>query len=257
MCVDVDILLVRMLASTLWRHVDDGTLQQFEQTLLHTLTTHVARDAGVIRLTSYLVDLINEHDTALGSLHVIVGHLEQTRQDTLHIFAHIASLSKHRSVNDGERHIQHLGDGTCQQCLSGTRRTHHDDVRLLNLHPTLVSRLLQAFVVVIYGNGEIALGLVLSDHILIQVFLDVLGLGDAFHAPSCLYLLCVRTVAVSSSHLIGLHSTILTDAAVHTCNQEFHLALRPSTEITFLPHAFLANTWSIIPYSLASSAVIQ
>ena len=60
MCVYVDILLVGVLTASLWRHVDDGALQQLQQTLLHTLAAHVTSDAGVIRLAGYLVYLVDK-----------------------------------------------------------------------------------------------------------------------------------------------------------------------------------------------------
>ena len=65
-CVNTNILLVGMLASTLRRHIDDGSFEQFQQTLLHTFSTHVAGNGGIIRLTRYLVYLINKDNATLG-----------------------------------------------------------------------------------------------------------------------------------------------------------------------------------------------
>ena len=42
--VDLDEVLVRVLAATLWRHVGDGALEDLEQTLLHALAADVAGD---------------------------------------------------------------------------------------------------------------------------------------------------------------------------------------------------------------------
>ncbi len=67
--VYMDILLVGVLAATLWRHVHHGALQELEQPLLHPLAAHVASDTGVVALACNLVDLVDEHDAALGSRH--------------------------------------------------------------------------------------------------------------------------------------------------------------------------------------------
>ena len=175
--VYVDILLVGMLAAALGRHVDNGSLQQFQQSLLHALAADVAGDRGVVGLAGYLVYLVDEDDASLGSLHVVVGHLQQSGQDALHVLADIAGLGEHGGIDDGEGHVQQLGDGAGQQRLARSRRAHHDDVRLLYLHAVVVVGLLQSLVVVIDRHGEVALGLVLPDDILVQIVLDVLGLG--------------------------------------------------------------------------------
>ena len=77
-CVDMCIVLVRMLAATLWRHVDHRSLKELEQALLHTLAANVACDARVVALACYLVDLVNEDNALLGSLDVVVGNLKQS-----------------------------------------------------------------------------------------------------------------------------------------------------------------------------------
>ena len=112
--VNLYIILVRMLSSTLGRHIDVSTLEEFEQSLLYTLTAYITSDGGVVGLTGQLVDLIDKHDTPFCGLHVVVGHLQQTGENTLHILAHISGLSKHGSVDDGERNIEKTCDGTCQ-----------------------------------------------------------------------------------------------------------------------------------------------
>ena len=126
--IDGDILLVWMLTTTLGGHIDTGTFQQFQQALLHTFTADITRYRRIIRLTRYLIDLIDKHNTTLGCFHIIVGNLQQTGQNALHILANIASLGEYRSINDSKRHIEQFGDGTCQQGLARTGRAHHDNV---------------------------------------------------------------------------------------------------------------------------------
>ena len=75
--VYVDIVLIWMLAPTLGRYVHHRSFEQLQQSLLHTLATHVARDAGIVTLAGYLVDLVDEDDTTLSCLHIIVCHLQQ------------------------------------------------------------------------------------------------------------------------------------------------------------------------------------
>ena len=255
MRINMDILLIRMLTATLWGHVDNGSLQQFEQSLLHTLATHVTRNRRVICLSGYLVYLVDKDDATLGSLDIIVSHLQQTGQNALNILTDIAGLRKNSSVDNGERHVKHLCNGTGQQGLTCSCRTHHNDVRLLNLHAIVVLWLLQTLIVVVDSNGKIALSLVLSNDILVQMFLNLLGFGNALSLEILFDFLRFRTIAISRSNLIGLNSTIFADAAVHTSYQESHLVLRASTEITFLLcHSSLFTFHSSLAKRITSSS---
>src|SRR5262245_23427999 len=57
--VDLDILLLRMLASALRRHRRDRALEDLQQRLLHAFAGDVARDARVFRLPGDLIDLVD------------------------------------------------------------------------------------------------------------------------------------------------------------------------------------------------------
>ena len=89
--------------------------------MLDALTADVARYRGVVGLAGYLVYLVDEDDASLGCLDVVVGHLQQSCQNALDILADIAGLGEHRSVDDGKGHVEQLGNGACQQRLTGTR----------------------------------------------------------------------------------------------------------------------------------------
>ncbi len=74
--VDLQEVLLRVLAPALGRHVGDRALDDLEQRLLHALTRHVARDGGVVALAADLVDLVDVDDAALRALDVVVGVLQ-------------------------------------------------------------------------------------------------------------------------------------------------------------------------------------
>ena len=258
--IHMDIILVRMLTATLGRHVHHRTLQQFQKSLLHTLTTDITGDRRVIALTGNLIDLVDEHDTPLGCLHVVISHLEQTGQDALHILAHITSLSKYRRIHDGEGHVEQFGNRTGQQGLTRSRGAHHDDVALLDLHTVVGDRLLQTLIVVIYRYSEITLGLVLSDHIVIKIGFDLLRLRHLLQFELLvLRFLGVRHILLHD--MVSLLGTVLADKPAQARDQQFYFTFTSSAETTCFLHPssyfFLVSTVSIIPYSLASSAVIQ
>ena len=90
--VDLDELLVRVLAPALGRHRRGRAFEDLEQRLLHALTRHVARDRRVLGLAGDLVDLVDVDDAGLGLLDVVVGGLDQLQEDVLDVLADVARL---------------------------------------------------------------------------------------------------------------------------------------------------------------------
>ena len=74
--IELDVLLMGMLAPALGWHVAGGGLQDFEKGLLDAFTRNVTGDGNVVRLAADLVDFINVDDADLGFLHVVVGILK-------------------------------------------------------------------------------------------------------------------------------------------------------------------------------------
>ena len=68
--VDLEELLVRVLAAPLRRDVRDRALQDLEQRLLHALARDVAGDRGVLVLAADLVDFVDVDDALLALLDV-------------------------------------------------------------------------------------------------------------------------------------------------------------------------------------------
>ena len=161
-----------MLTASLGGHVHYRAFQQLEQTLLNAFPTHVAGDGGIVALTGNLVDFVDEDDTTLCFRHIVIGHLKQACQQAFDVFAYITGFGQHGSIDDGERHLQQLGNGACQQCLSRTGAAHHNDVGLFDFHIILAGLLQQAFVMIIYSYRQIALGIVLTDDVLVEECLD-------------------------------------------------------------------------------------
>src|SRR6185312_12389029 len=131
--VDLQELLLRVLAATLGRHVGDGAFDDLQERLLHALAAHVAGDARVLRLAGDLVDLVDVDDAALGALDVVVGGLEQVNNNVFDVLAHVAGFRQARGVGDRERHVEDASERLGEQRLAASRRAEEQDVRLLQL----------------------------------------------------------------------------------------------------------------------------
>ena len=116
--VDLNELLLRVLAAALRRDIAHSALQDLQQGLLHAFTAHIAGDGGVLALAGDLVDLVDIDDTDLGLLHIKIRCLDQLEQDVLHILAHIAGLGQGGGIGDREGDAQHLGQRLGQQGLA-------------------------------------------------------------------------------------------------------------------------------------------
>ena len=181
--VDLDELLVRVLAATLRRHRRGRALEDLEQRLLHTLAGHVARDRRVLGLAGDLVDLVDVDDPGLGLLDVVVGGLDQLEEDVLDVFADVAGFGERGGVGDRERHLQHARQRLREQRLAAAGRADQQDVRLLQLDVGVAVRAgLHALVVVVDRDREDLLRLLLTDDVVVQVVVDLTRLGEVVEA---------------------------------------------------------------------------
>ena len=180
--VDRNHLLLGMLAPSLRGDVHHRSFKKFKETLLHTLAGNVAGNRRIVTLAGNLVYLVDEDDTTLSLGHIIISYLEQACQQALDILADITSLGKHGRVNDGERHIKHPRDGLGEESLAGAGGADQDYVALLDINipklPFATFLLGETLVMVIDRDRKVALGAVLSYHILVKEVTDFFGLGQ-------------------------------------------------------------------------------
>jgi hypothetical protein len=171
--VDLEVVLLGVLAAALRRDVGDGPLEDLEQPLLDPFARDVARDRDVLGRARDLVDLVDVGDAALGELEIVVGGLHDAQDDVLDVLADVARLGERGGVADREGDLQHLGEAARQQRLARAGRPDQQDVALLELDVLLRLGMEQALVVVVDGDGEDALRLVLADDVLVEEVLDL------------------------------------------------------------------------------------
>src|SRR6185503_10891853 len=79
--IDLNELLVWMLASALGWHVGNGSFDELEQSLLHPFARDVAGDGRAVALAADLVDFIDVHNASLGPFHIVVCRLQEFEDD--------------------------------------------------------------------------------------------------------------------------------------------------------------------------------
>src|SRR5688572_19695081 len=170
--VDLDEVLVGVLAAALRRHVRDRALEDLEQRLLDALTGHGACGGGVVALARDLVDLVDVDDAALCAVEIEVRSLDEPQQDVLDVLADITRFGEAGGVGDGERHVEDAGEGLCEEGLAATGRADEQHVRLAELDVVDAVAGRDALVVVVDGDREHLLRAVLADHILVEDLVD-------------------------------------------------------------------------------------
>ena len=176
--VDLDEVLVGVLAAALRRDVGDGPLEDLEERLLDALAGHVAGDRRVVRLARDLVDLVDVDDPALRPGDVEVGRLDEPQQDVLDVLADVAGLGQRRRVGDAERDVQDAGQGLGEERLAGAGRADEQDVRLLELDVVDLVAGVDPLVVVVDRDREDLLGPLLADDVLVERVLDLVRVGE-------------------------------------------------------------------------------
>src|SRR6202011_2730010 len=92
--INLDVLLLRMLPSTLRGHVCDCSFQDLQESLLHAFAGYVAGYGGVLGLPGDLVDLVDVNDAALGVSYGVlyapagIRRLKQLQKNVLYDLAH-------------------------------------------------------------------------------------------------------------------------------------------------------------------------
>ena len=163
-----------MLAAALRRHGGNRTFHDLQERLLHALARHVARDRRVVRLAADLVDLVDVDDAALRALDVVVGVLQQLEDDVLDVLADVAGFGERRCIGHGEGHVEDARQRLRQQRLAAARGADEEDVRFGELDVVVLRRVIEPLIVIVDGDGEHALGVVLTDHVRIEDGADFL-----------------------------------------------------------------------------------
>ena len=171
--VDLQELLLRMLAAALRRHAGDRALHDLQQRLLHALARNVAGDRGIVGLAADLVDLVDVDDAALGALDVVVGRLQELQDDVLDILADIARFGQRRGVGHGEGHVEDAGERLGEQRLARTRRADQQDVGLGQFDVAVLRGVIEPLVVIVHRDRQHPLGLRLADHVIVQDLADL------------------------------------------------------------------------------------
>src|SRR5699024_7035022 len=96
--VDLDKVLMRVLASALRRNVCRRTFEHFVQCLLYALARYVSGDGRVFRLTCDFINLIDVNDAALGLFYVEVSRLDQSEQDILNVLTDVTRFGQRGCV---------------------------------------------------------------------------------------------------------------------------------------------------------------
>ena len=198
--VDLEELLLRVLAAALRRDVGDRALDDLQQRLLHALARDVAGDRRVVGLAADLVDLVDVDDAALRALDVVVGGLQQLQDDVLDVLADVAGLGQRGGVGHGEGHVEDAGQRLGQQRLAAAGRADQQDVGLGELDVAALAAVREALVVVVDGDRQHALGVLLADHVVVEDGLDIARRGHAVAVD-------LTSVVLFSSRMMSMQSS--------------------------------------------------
>src|SRR5574341_511275 len=146
-------LIMRMFTSALTRNVSDGSFNDLQESLLHTLTTDVTCNGGVIfALSCSLIDLIYVDNASRSTIQVKIGGLNQAKQNVLNILTHIACLSKRSRVGNTKRDVKNSRQRLCHQRLADASGSDNEDIALVYLDAVELSSSMDALVVIVDRN---------------------------------------------------------------------------------------------------------
>ena len=187
--VDLQQLLLGMLAAAGGRNACHRALKNLKQRLLNALARNIAGDGEVLGLAGDLVDLVHVDNADLRALNIAIGGIDKLEQDVLHILADVTGLGERGGVGDGKRHLEDARKRLGEQGLAGTGGTEQQNVGLGELHLVhiIVELRIQAVikgrkrstalddtaVMVVHGNRHGALGVLLTHDIGRKLVIDL------------------------------------------------------------------------------------
>ena len=231
--VDVNELLMRVLAPALGRHGGYRALKNLQQRLLHALAGDIAGDGGILALAGDLIQLIDVDDALLGALHIEIRRLQQPEQDVLDVLSHIAGLGQRRRVRDGEGDVQHPGHGLGKQSFAAAGGADEQNVALLQLHIVVRVAEADALVVVIDRHAQRDFGPLLADDVIVQHLADLCRLrqfAKIDRAEASSGVLTVKTVVLFADHAHTQAHAVVADIGAVSGNQPVHLLLLLAAE---------------------------
>ena len=123
--------------------------------------------------------------------------MQQLADDVFNVFTHIARFSQGRSIGHHKRHIQHTRHGLRQQRFARASRANQQNVALGQFHIVFILLVFmpQTLVMVVNRYSQGALGHLLPNNVVIQIFFDLRGRGQlwrctaaSFSAKACFLL---------------------------------------------------------------------
>src|SRR6202790_2559275 len=166
--VDLDELLVRMLAPPLRGHRRDRAFDQLEQRLLHALAGYVTGDRGVVALARNLVNFVDVDDTALSLVDVVIALQQELLDDVFDVLADIARLGQGRGVGNHEGDVKQACERLGQQRLTGAGGPDQQDVALGQLDIVLFDAGFEPLVMIVDCNRQYLFGQLLNNDVLVQ-----------------------------------------------------------------------------------------
>src|SRR5216684_1536224 len=172
--VDLQELLLRMLAAALRGNRSNRTLHDLQKRLLDAFARDVAGDRRIVGFAADLVDLVDIDDAALRPLDIVVGRLQQLQDDVLDVLADIAGFGQGRRVGHRERHVENPRQRLRQQRLARTGGADQQDVRLRKLDVVVLGLVIEALVVIVDGDRQHLLRMALTDDVIVEDLADFL-----------------------------------------------------------------------------------
>ena len=161
----------------------------------------------------------------LGTLDVEVGGLDQLEEDVLDVLADVAGLGERRRVGDRERDVEDPRQRLGEQGLAAACGAEQQDVALGQLDVGLAAAHgLDALVVVVHGDGQRTLGLVLADDVVVQDAVDVTRLGQLLEIQRR------RSRELLVDDLVAQVDALVADVHARAGDELLHLPLRFAAE---------------------------
>jgi len=146
--------------------------------LLDAFAGDVSGDGDILVGFADFVQFVDVDDALLGGFDVVFGGLEESEEDIFDIFADVAGFGEGGGVADGEGDVEGGGEGAGEEGFAAACGSDKQDVGFFDFDVFIGAEgVIEAFIVVVDGDGDGFFGVVLSDNVLVEDFFNLAGRG--------------------------------------------------------------------------------
>ena len=182
--------------------------------MLDAFARDVARDRWIFAFFCDFIDFVDVDNAAASAFDIAIGGVDEVQDDVFDVVADVASFGEARGIGHGKGDVENLGECLRKERLSGARGADEEYVGFPELD-AVFGRAHNAFVMVMDGDRQNLLRIILLDDVFVEFRLDIFGLWHGELARHVLLKSPIDHLRISTNLIVSILDARF--AYIHIC----------------------------------------